>query len=83
MAKSIRPTWYRVVGSGGGGAPARTQDEAWASALRGVDADEQGTFGAAHCLRLVAATTRRAAMHADISEGSGQIGRGEWWLTPE
>lgn len=76
--------WYRVVGWGCSGMPRRSPDEAWASFFRqaGLPGSEHGTATAAHSARLIGATTRRAAMDADVSAGSGKIGRGEWEIVP-
>ena len=79
--------WFRVIGSGLNGGPARSAEDAWTSyelAGRrdyGYRTCEQGTSRAAHSARLVAGTTRRAVESADIGEGSGACGRGMWWLS--
>ena len=79
-------TWYRVVGFGLSGAPKKTPEEAWASyeaagrRAYGYAESDQGTSRAAHSARLITATTRRAALDADVSAVRGRAGRGEWWV---
>ena len=79
--------WFRVIGSGLNGGPARSAEDAWTSyelagrRKYGYRACDQGTSRAAHSARLVAGTTRRAVESADISEGSGACGGGMWWLS--
>ena len=78
-----RNRWYRVVGSGANGVPNRDAHKAWDSFHRAVGTKEyadRGTDIARYSARLIGATTRRAAMDADVSMTQGQVGRGEWWL---
>ena len=81
MKDQPKANWYRVVGFGhGGGSPRRTAEAAWNSARRMFPEDQWGTAIAANSFRLYAATTQRAAFHADISVVRGGVGRGKFWL---
>ena len=79
-------TWYRVVGFGLSGAPKKTPEEAWASdeaagrRAYGYAESDQGTSRAAHSARLITATTRRAALDADVSVTRGLVATGKWWF---
>ena len=77
-------TWYKIVSSGfGDSAVKRSPEEAWASWNRMASSHYGGEhqIGMAHnchSARLTKATTRRAALDADISEHSGEAGNGKW-----
>ncbi len=61
-----------------------TPEEAWNAWARKAERAgyDVGTARAAATPRLAAGTTRRAVEEgADVSEGSGRIGNGRWWLT--
>ena len=70
--------WYKVCTVGGyGGSVARTPSDAWISHTNAL----KQFYGhsppqAAHTPRLYAATTRRAAKGADISEWDSSVGSG-------
>lgn len=76
--------YYKVVAFGApDSAVALTPAGAWASwyrAIRCADESEQGSRRAQHNARIISATTRRAALAADISEAGGTVGRGRWAL---
>ena len=84
-------TWFRVIGSGISGAPKRSPDEAcesfhacvsrsgWMSGSgRSYAACDHGSAVAAHSARLIEATTRSAALDADVSRSKGEYKRGHW-----
>lgn len=72
--------WFRVVGYGASGPVRRDPEEAWEAFFRRhrVPAWQHGSFRAATSARLACATTRRAALAADVSATHGCVGRGEW-----
>ena len=77
-------TWYRVVGFGLSGTVQRSVGAAWKAYLRagkiayGYASHDEGTSVAAHSAALTEATTRRAAIDADISVVHGKCGEGVW-----
>lgn len=76
--------WYRVVAFGHpGGSAKKTKEEAnesWKYQMRREYGYGWQSAEAAHSPRMYGATTKRAAEYADISETSGSIGRGKFWL---
>ena len=74
-----RPKWYRVAGHGKGGETRKTADEAWESALAGIPEYDRGEYVTAHTLILYAASTRRAADAACVSEVWDIEGTGMFW----
>lgn len=80
----MKKLWYVVVGFGLRGSPQRTPKEAWNSAFRsgqvryGYEKEDEQTCKAAHNLRLIEATTKRAANTASISRTAGIIANGAW-----
>ena len=79
--------WYRVVAVGPvGSGPVRCDPEAawaaWFAQARrdGLTDNDIEQFTGQCRTELVAATTRRAALDADISCTQGTIGSGCWWV---
>lgn len=76
--------WYIVVGFGArSGVPKHTPQEAWDSYFyihNAYPAHLRAEWRKATCARLYAATSKSAALQADISEVHGRANRmSQWW----
>lgn len=72
--------YYRVIGFAGYDGPVKdSPEEAWAAFYRRWFQRTNGSIDGLATPILIAATTRRAALDADVAQVDGRAGRGRWW----